>query len=182
MAQAFMFAYSLRERTHAAHNFEDDVPEPVKQRRLAEIIATFRKGVAARNALEVGREHLVLVEGHSKRSTPDNITLTGRTDTNKVGGECRRIMGTGWAFFLPCPLVGLFGWRLRSRLFPHTHTPVLFLAAVRLSRLGRPSRRRRAARTAGGHPGRGLHIGSGGGRQGADAVVRAHRSVGRRGL
>lgn len=81
--QAFMFAYSMRERTHAAYNLSDDVPEPEKQRRLSEIIATFRRRAAERNAAEVGREHLVLVEGHSKRSSPLNPTLTGRTDSNK---------------------------------------------------------------------------------------------------
>lgn len=81
--QAFLFAYSLRERTHAAYHLQDNVPESDKQRRLAEIIATFRRVAAARNAAEVGREHLVLVEGPSKRSTPDSPTWTGRSDTNK---------------------------------------------------------------------------------------------------
>lgn len=81
--QAFMFAYSMRERTHAAYKLEDDVPEAMKQRRLSEIIATFRRRVTERNAVEVGSEHLVLVEGHSKRSSPANPTLTGRTDSNK---------------------------------------------------------------------------------------------------
>ena len=32
--QAFMFAYSLRPRTHAFHRMQDDVPPPVKLRRL----------------------------------------------------------------------------------------------------------------------------------------------------
>jgi len=81
--QAFLYAYSLRERTHAAYHLQDNVPEPEKQRRLAEIIATFRRVAAARNAIEVGREHLVLVEGPSKRSTPEKPTWTGRSDTNK---------------------------------------------------------------------------------------------------
>lgn len=43
--QAFMFAYSLRERTHAAHKLKDDVPEEEKLRRLQEIIAAFRDNV-----------------------------------------------------------------------------------------------------------------------------------------
>ena len=81
--QAFLYAYSLRERTHAAYHLQDNVPEPEKQRRLAEIIATFRRVAAARNASEVGKEHLVLVEGPSKRSTPKKPTWTGRSDTNK---------------------------------------------------------------------------------------------------
>lgn len=81
--QAFMYAYSLRERTHAAYHYQDDVSEEVKQRRLAEIIETFRRVAGERNALEVGKEHLVLVEGLSKRSTPENPTMTGRNDNNK---------------------------------------------------------------------------------------------------
>lgn len=81
--QAFLYAYSLRERTHAAYHLQDNVLESEKQRRLAEIIATFRRVAAARNAAEVGREHLVLVEGPSKRSTPEKPTWTGRSDTNK---------------------------------------------------------------------------------------------------
>lgn len=57
----------------------------VKQRRLEEVIATFRRLADAKNrSTEVGRTHLVLVEGRSKRWSPDAPTLTGRTDTNKV--------------------------------------------------------------------------------------------------
>lgn len=41
--QAFMFAYSRRDKTYAARHLEDDVPEDVKQRRLAEVIAVFRE-------------------------------------------------------------------------------------------------------------------------------------------
>lgn len=93
--QAFMFAYSMRDRTHSAYHLRDDVPEPVKQRRLAEVIATFRRGVAKRSAAEVGEEHLVLVEGTSKRSTAEAPTLTGRTDSNKVRRKGRR--RSGWA-------------------------------------------------------------------------------------
>ena len=36
-----MFAYSMREKTNAHRQLHDDVPEPTKQRRLAEVIATF---------------------------------------------------------------------------------------------------------------------------------------------
>ncbi|CAO2142207.1 unnamed protein product [Urochloa humidicola] len=40
---AYMLAYSMREKTHAHRNYEDDVPEDVKQRRLTELINTFRE-------------------------------------------------------------------------------------------------------------------------------------------
>ena len=39
--QAFMYAYSMRERTHAWHRMQDDVPEPTKKRRLQEVVSTF---------------------------------------------------------------------------------------------------------------------------------------------
>ena len=41
--KAFMFAYSMREKTHAHRQLLDDVPEPTKQRRLAEVIAAFNQ-------------------------------------------------------------------------------------------------------------------------------------------
>jgi tRNA A37 methylthiotransferase MiaB len=78
--KAFMFAYSMREKTAAARHLNDDVPEHVKKRRLAEVIDAQRKGAEAANALEVGRVHCVLVEGRSKRS---DERMSGRTCTNK---------------------------------------------------------------------------------------------------
>jgi tRNA-2-methylthio-N6-dimethylallyladenosine synthase len=78
---AYLFAYSERERTLAHRKFEDDVPEEVKKRRLQEIIDVYREGSANNNLQEIGRTHLVLVEGSSKRS---DEKLSGRTDTNKV--------------------------------------------------------------------------------------------------
>ena len=55
-----MFAYSMREKTHAHRQLLDDVPEPTKQRRLAEVIAAFNKGARAANEAEVGSVQLVL--------------------------------------------------------------------------------------------------------------------------
>ncbi|CAN0176197.1 unnamed protein product [Laminaria digitata] len=73
--QAFMYAYSLREKTRAARRLEDDVPREIKQRRLqasrpdtAEVIDTFRRNVLQKNLEEeVGMDRLVLVEGRSRR-------------------------------------------------------------------------------------------------------------------
>lgn len=82
--QAFMFAYSMRGKTHAHRTMQDDVPADVKNRRLNEVISTFRREVQLRNnEVEVGRLRLVLVEGESKKSTPENRTFSGRTDQNK---------------------------------------------------------------------------------------------------
>uniref|UniRef100_G3VNV9 Mitochondrial tRNA methylthiotransferase CDK5RAP1 n=1 Tax=Sarcophilus harrisii TaxID=9305 RepID=G3VNV9_SARHA len=73
----FLFAYSMRQKTRAYHRLQDDVPEEVKQRRLAELITAFREGAAEANMAVVGHTQLILVEGPSKRSTTE---LCGRND------------------------------------------------------------------------------------------------------
>ncbi|HEX7070580.1 MAG TPA: tRNA (N6-isopentenyl adenosine(37)-C2)-methylthiotransferase MiaB, partial [Rhodothermales bacterium] len=78
---AYMFAYSERPQTYAARKYADDVPEAVKKRRLAEIIALQTEISAENNRAEIGRTHTILVEGPSKRSTDQ---YCGRTDSNKV--------------------------------------------------------------------------------------------------
>lgn len=75
---AYMFAYSMREKTHAHRNYVDDVPEDVKQRRLTEIIEAFRGSTGVRYDSQIGTIQLVLVEGPSKRAP--NTELTGKTD------------------------------------------------------------------------------------------------------
>jgi len=82
--QAFLFAYSLRDKTHASHKMEDDVPLAVKNRRLQEVIDVYRRKLREKNSeVETGKSRLVLVEGSATRSTPDNPMWTGRTDGNK---------------------------------------------------------------------------------------------------
>lgn len=81
--QAFMFAYSMRDKTHAQYKLTDDVDADEKLRRLQEVISTFRKYMLAKNELEEGTFHLMLVEGKGRKSTKENPTLTGRTDGNK---------------------------------------------------------------------------------------------------
>uniref|UniRef100_A0A7S3D2G3 Uncharacterized protein n=1 Tax=Palpitomonas bilix TaxID=652834 RepID=A0A7S3D2G3_9EUKA len=78
--QAFMFAYSMRERTLAHKKMVDDVPHDVKIRRLNDVISCYHDGLRQRNREEAGRHHLVLIEGRSKRSENE---WTGRTDTNR---------------------------------------------------------------------------------------------------
>lgn len=86
---AFMFAYSRRERTHAAYHLEDDVPDETKNRRLREVIEAFREGSRERHAEDVGSVQLVLVDGPARKSTPAAPLWAGRTDSNKrcVFGE-----------------------------------------------------------------------------------------------
>jgi tRNA A37 methylthiotransferase MiaB len=91
---AFMFHYSLRDKTHAARHLSDDVPEDVKKRRLAEVIETFRAGAARANEEDVGRTHLVLVEGVARKS---DAQMSARSDTGKrviIEGRRTRDMRT----------------------------------------------------------------------------------------
>ena len=57
------------------------MPEDVKLRRLDEMIRLQTRISAERNAMDVGKEFDVLVEGFSKRSREQ---LFGRTSQNKV--------------------------------------------------------------------------------------------------
>ncbi|XP_020218021.1 CDK5RAP1-like protein [Cajanus cajan] len=75
---AFMFAYSMREKTHAHRNYVDDVPEEIKQKRLAELIEVFRESTGKCFDSQIGTTQLVLVEGPNKRA-PDT-ELMGKSD------------------------------------------------------------------------------------------------------
>ncbi|OQC55647.1 MAG: (Dimethylallyl)adenosine tRNA methylthiotransferase MiaB [Bacteroidetes bacterium ADurb.Bin013] len=79
--QAFMFQYSQRPGTLAARHYPDDVPEEVKTRRLAEVIALQNRLSLQSNRADVGKIFEVLAEGVSKRSSR---AFFGRTTTNKV--------------------------------------------------------------------------------------------------
>lgn len=78
---AYMFAYSERPGTLAARRYQDDVPEDVKKRRLAEVVALHRRHSLEGMQKEVGRTCKVLIEGVSKRS---DAHYFGRNDQNKV--------------------------------------------------------------------------------------------------
>jgi tRNA-2-methylthio-N6-dimethylallyladenosine synthase len=75
---AFTFAYSERQGTYAARKLPDSVPEPVKSRRLAEVIALQKRITGEIMAAQVGKRERVLVQHVSKRSAQE---LLGRTDT-----------------------------------------------------------------------------------------------------
>lgn len=78
---AYLFAYSMREKTHAYHKLKDDVPEQVKKERLNKMIEVFKKHQLSKNQDEIHSYHLVLVEGYDKKN---KSKLIGRTDTNKI--------------------------------------------------------------------------------------------------
>ena len=86
--QAFLFAYSMRDKTHASRAMEDNVAAGIKQRRLQELIDVFREKVHAKNErVEIGRLRLVLVEGPTRKQRAElpegAATWHGRTDQNK---------------------------------------------------------------------------------------------------
>jgi len=78
---AFMFAYSMREKTGAARRLNDDVTEATKKRRLAEIIAAQREEALLANEAEIGKIVCVLVDGAARKDKTEK--LAGRTCANK---------------------------------------------------------------------------------------------------
>ena len=77
----FMFAYSERPGTMAARKLEDDVPEEIKSRRLAEIVAKQREHSLYRTQQFLGKTVEVLIEKESKKSS---LEWSGRTEQNTV--------------------------------------------------------------------------------------------------
>jgi len=78
---SFMFVYSERELTLAAKKLRDDVPEPVKKRRIGEIVELQEELSAEIYAEQVGKTERILVHAKSKRSDDQ---LVGRTDGFKA--------------------------------------------------------------------------------------------------
>lgn len=78
---SYMFMYSERPGTLAARRYEDDVPQEVKRKRLAEIVALQNRLSLESNQKDLGKTFKVLIEGDSKRSTQDWM---GRNSQNKV--------------------------------------------------------------------------------------------------
>ena len=76
---AYMFAYSPRENTKS-YKMKDNVPDELKQERLAEIIELQTKFSLNENKKLIGKTKSVLLESYSKKSS-DN--LLGRTDCNR---------------------------------------------------------------------------------------------------
>ena len=77
---AFLFAYSMRERTHAHRRMQDNVPEDVKKARLIRMIELFKDKQLVVQKREIGSKHLVLVDGKGRRGEHQ---LSGLTDTMK---------------------------------------------------------------------------------------------------
>ena len=78
---AYMYFYSERPGTLAARRFKDDVPEPIKKRRLQEMISLHRLQSLHSMQKDVGKTYKVLIEGISKKNENQ---LYGRNQQNKV--------------------------------------------------------------------------------------------------
>ena len=78
---AYMFKYSVRPETYAAKNYEDDIPEDIKSKRLTEIINLQTQLSLESNKKDVDKVFEVLVEGSSKKSAD---RFFGRNTQNKV--------------------------------------------------------------------------------------------------
>ncbi|MEY3342558.1 MAG: (Dimethylallyl)adenosine tRNA methylthiotransferase MiaB, partial [Bacteroidota bacterium] len=78
---SYMFKYSERPKTLAERQYEDDVPEEVKTRRLTEIV-NLQQQISKKRMEEMSEKtHHVLIEGLSKRS---DEMLMGRNTENAV--------------------------------------------------------------------------------------------------
>ncbi|HFD78898.1 MAG TPA: tRNA (N6-isopentenyl adenosine(37)-C2)-methylthiotransferase MiaB [Gammaproteobacteria bacterium] len=77
---SYSFIYSRRPGTPAAE-MPDDVPLPVKKRRLARLQARITEMAAEIAAAMVGSEQRILVEGPSRK---DPAQMAGRTENNRV--------------------------------------------------------------------------------------------------
>jgi len=78
---AYMFKYSERPGTFAARNYNDDIDEDVKIRRLNEVIEMQQKLSLESNQKDIGKIFEVLIEGFSKKSGKE---FFGRNSQNKV--------------------------------------------------------------------------------------------------
>ncbi|KAL4714284.1 hypothetical protein ACJJTC_009636 [Scirpophaga incertulas] len=65
---AFLFPYSMREKTTAYRRYKDDVPEEVKKNRHNRMLELYRTRCQLLNKEEIGCVHLVLVEGTNKKT------------------------------------------------------------------------------------------------------------------
>ncbi|CAK1586618.1 unnamed protein product [Parnassius mnemosyne] len=65
---AFLFPYSMREKTTAYRRYKDDIPEEVKKDRHSRMLELYRRKCQALNEAEIGNTHLVLVEGSLKKT------------------------------------------------------------------------------------------------------------------
>jgi ribosomal protein S12 methylthiotransferase len=89
-----VFTYSEEEGTHSARNFEDEIPESVKNERAEEIMTIQREISAARNQEKVGKTMEIVIDsedqdyyyGRTERDAPevDNEVLVSKKRNPKL--------------------------------------------------------------------------------------------------
>lgn len=77
---AYIFAYSMRDKTYAYHHLNDNVPQSIKIQRLIELNQVYRQLSTEMNRQLIGQRQLILVEGVSKKSPQQ---LYGRNEANQ---------------------------------------------------------------------------------------------------
>ena len=80
---SFSFMFSPRPGTPAAA-LHDETPHEVKLKRLQHLQAVIEDNVAAISASRHGTVQRILVEGPSRKSSPDAPEWMGRTECNRV--------------------------------------------------------------------------------------------------
>lgn len=80
---SFSFIFSPRPGTPAA-NLEDETPHEVKLKRLQHLQAVVEANAQRISQSRVGTVQRILVEGFSRKSTPENPQLMGRTFCNRI--------------------------------------------------------------------------------------------------
>jgi tRNA-2-methylthio-N6-dimethylallyladenosine synthase len=88
---AFIFKYSERAGTAAAEEYEDDVTDEEKKRRIVELVELQKQISLRKNRAHIGQVHEVLIEKESTKKSESDIQ--GRNDGNKIviipGGKYR---------------------------------------------------------------------------------------------
>jgi tRNA-2-methylthio-N6-dimethylallyladenosine synthase len=106
---AYMYHYNPREGT-AAYGLPGRVPEDVKRKRLAKVIALQKRHTAELLKSRIGREALVFIEGISRKNADELISRTERDEMVVVKGSPSAIGRFG-----RLTLAGLRGNTFRAR-------------------------------------------------------------------
>jgi tRNA-2-methylthio-N6-dimethylallyladenosine synthase len=83
---AYMYHYNPREGT-AAYDLSGRVPEDVRKKRLARVIALQKKHTAELLKSRIGREVVVFIEGISRKNADELISRTERDEMVAVRGS-----------------------------------------------------------------------------------------------
>ena len=86
---AYMFKYSERPNTYAERNFEDDIPEAEKGRRLQEIINLQNKTSLKSNKKDVGKVFEVLGSKMKTEESEDQLSGLGFSTTQRNSVFCK---------------------------------------------------------------------------------------------